>query len=141
MEDLGYGVNYGAADAFTAADLNPTCVCSAAAGVRKPGGVFKIGGTAGFDPSKFAGGKYSRGRLGGPRGSKPRLSTLGRRIAWRRGKQHLQALHEKKTQAVSNGSSGGSPDGSVFFGDRVVNVLYQERGHIYNVRVTASNKV
>ena len=130
LEDLGYQVSYVNADPFTSDDLSPNCVCNPAA-IRSKGSAFKPG--AGFSPERFAGGKFGRGRVGFRPPRSPRLSKSGRAKAEAYGQKRLKANALKTTSMEKIKTK------SVYLGDRVVNVFFEERGHVHVVKVRADD--
>jgi hypothetical protein len=111
LEDLGYEVNYNAADPFTASDMNPECRCNNV--VRRrflqdgDDGVHNIGG-------------HDR-----------RLSDEGRGTATTYGREVLARNREQLPLAPS-------PD-SIDIGGEIVFIIYMEQGVIYSVMVTAAD--
>jgi len=62
LEDLGYQVNYAAADPFPQTSLNKTCICGpSTAGLVENKQIFKLGGTGGVVYAT----KYYTGKVGG----------------------------------------------------------------------------
>ena len=138
LQDLGYDVNYTKADAFSATDLDPTCVCTPIivdqSDEQKAQGsvMFKLnemfaGLTFG---TKYAHHIYRDRKPVEPPTRHRKLSAKGRLAAMGYGQQFL------REEAIRR--RGNVPDNmgdQIFIGDRFVNVLYAEDGEVYTVEV------
>ena len=121
LQDLGYEVSYSNADPFTASDLNPTCVCSEAAlrnvlreRMKSRSSIFAL-----------------RDRR---KQQAPRLSSEGRAKAEAYGQKRLNANAAKRA-TLGNGSNSGS----IYLGDKVIDVFYAEGGYVHVVKVLQEN--
>ena len=106
LDDLGYQVNYGAADTFTPDMMDSSCRCN----VRRE-----------------LGEEEER-----PRRRRAQLSKEGEAAAREYGVQEL--LKERNAWRASSASKDPSSD-IVFLGDHFVSVIYMENGNLFTVEV------
>jgi hypothetical protein len=123
MEDMGYEVDYSAADPFTAADLSPTCQCSNLEAALQGDDTFKSKNATITTRPAVTGTK----QLGG--GRRRKLSDVGRTKAFEYGEMLLLERKIKRKSIVQEN------DSVLYVGDRIVVVLYEEEGHLYGVEV------
>lgn len=144
LDDGGYEVNYGAADAYTSADMDASCVCG---GIRDPESGSTLEGEeddpheeydgtieADLDDGTDTGQKRKnrrrrrKKRKGGGSRRRRRLSDDGRAKAMAYGHRILaknKLLKDKMSPA----------DARRYIGDRIVVVFYEEEGEIHGVHV------
>lgn len=137
MEDMGYEVDYSAADPFTAADLGPSCRCNAV----QAGETLRLDDSSKITSQSLTGGQdesstqiLQRASIGetkqlGRGGRRRKLSDVGRTKAFEYGELILlERKIKRKSIAEEN-------DSVIYVGDQIVVVLYEEDGELYGVEV------
>ena len=140
LEDLGYVVNYGAADAFTSNDLGAVCRCGnikeVADGIVKLTGVSTTITEKNMDDSSSEEiAEASIPRTAGGGGSIPsggvrrrrRLSDEGWTVAHEYGLKELRKFREQAKIVRQAGTE------KVYLGDEFISVIFMEEGEIYSV--------
>ena len=119
LEDLGYAVNYDAADDYSVADMDDSCVCK-----RDVAPALKLDNKMQDKPAvrKLGTGASKIGS------HHAQLSLSGRLEAETYGLQLLREARLRKKFVIER-------EGFVYLGDQVVSVLYMEKGQIYGVEV------
>jgi Leishmanolysin len=116
MEDIGYEVDYSQAETYTAANVNPLCLCGRR-GLR--GTEAALGVT---EPHQLSRGGNSKGKL----------SKEGHAAAQAHGRRHLEKMHQ-----IGRTISPSASDKVRYVGDQFVTVFYKEGDHIYGVHVSS----
>lgn len=135
MEDMGYEVDYSAADPFTAADLGPSCKCNN----LEAGKTLRLEGSSMISSQSQAGTQdknatvMERPTIAGTKqlgsGRRRKLSDVGRTHAFEYGEMLLLERKMKRKNIVQEN------DSVLYVGDRIVVVLYEEEGELYGVEV------
>ncbi len=120
LEDMGYTVNYDAADDYGVEDMDPSCVCATTSTI-------KIGDVS---TTKVARSKPTVRKLGTGKfeSNHAHLSLSGRLEAEAFGLELLKAAQRRKKYVIER-------EGYAFLADQVVSVLYMEKGQIYGIEV------
>lgn len=126
LEDMGYVVNYDAADDYGVEDMDASCVCK-----RDVSSDLPVGGSQAANHKKAH--EETTVRKLGTGASKlefkqAQLSLSGRLEAESYGRQLLQEAKLRKKLIIQR-------EGFVYLGDQVISVLYMEKGQIYGVEV------
>lgn len=125
LDDLGYEVNYGAADRFDRSQMDASCVCNRRRSLFT--GNFGLTNEDGdFSSADTGWGAVLRKQ----RQPRRKLSDDGHAKATAYGKRILEERHARTVGLSLN-------NGGKYVGDKVVSVLYMEEGNVYSVEVTA----
>ena len=122
LEDLGYEVDYSQAESFTAADLNPSCVCNN----RLRRSLSDVGETKSFRDEEVETSADETIFMGDKRRN---LSVEGHQYATEYG----QSILKKNRDQISLLPESDVPD----LGGDVVYVIYLEEDTVYSVLVTS----
>ena len=119
LEDIGYEVDYGGADAYDASLMDSSCKCSAFKKLT-----WRNFGS--FGRTRYVGNHLDSGER--KLSMRRKLSEAGRQTAVAYGQQHLKEMRKRKESL---------PESTKFryIGDKFVSVLYAEEGEIYAVEV------
>lgn len=119
VEDIGYTVNYDVATSYTSSNLDASCRCNRR---RRLG-----------EPPK----KESESKVFNLGGHKRKLSEEGRAIAVEYGNQMLNRYNQPdKFGPDGSNLFTSTTDDVLYIGDKIINVLYLENGHVFNVMVS-----
>jgi hypothetical protein len=106
LQDLGYSVDYSQTDAYSKADLNPSCTC---------------GGRRALPASTVAKATVPQRHLS--RKGHQEAVSYGRKVLAEAQEQRDLAGHSENDAAIQ------------YLGDEMVTVFYMENGHIFDVDV------
>jgi len=149
LEDLGYEVDYAAADPFSAASLDPACRCEAPASItaasleslekpkkrRKNGKKKKKHSERQLTTTSSGSSVVHSSNVRKVHGAgRRRLSEAGLDAARAYGIWYLKDAALKARTVLTD-----PLDKYSFVGDKLVSVLYREEGHIYAVDVTETD--
>lgn len=135
LEDMGYEVDYSAADPFTAADLSPSCTCTN----LEEGATLKLDDSSKISSQSLVANQtaimqrpaiQNTKQLG--KGRRRKLSDTGRTKAFEYGEMLLLERKIKRKNIIVQEN-----DSLLYVGDRIVTVLYEEEGELYGVEVRA----
>jgi len=123
LEDLGYTVDYSKADPFPASEMDPSCVCNAAAKMERKEKEDQLRGKV-LSPHEYHAMSAENAEMIRKR---PPLSNAARQAATEYGRMKLKGQIAK----AARGSKGQSD----FVGEQYIVVYYMENDHIYSIVV------
>ena len=142
LEDLGYTVDYSQAQTYTCStEMDASCVCACSS--RRAlfdGAVRPIDDTTGNEEDRMEMEEIEEVLSQQPKRRKNhrRLSDEGREAAIAQGKSLLESRKQERS-ATSYSLLNSEGDGGVYIGDQVINILYMEDGHIFDVLVVSDD--
>lgn len=127
LEDMGYDVNYNAADDYTRSDLGSNCVCG---GGRKQNRGKQVRHLSALDDG-FGDMSSSSSSSPLPKNKERLLSEAGFQDAVAQGRAFLKTMVRPPFEGRSDGAQGK------YIGDKFVFVYYIENNQVYGVYVEA----